>query len=437
VSEVDPEGSSPLATLVALFGRGEAVDLDVASRALPLPEADPLLSRSGTRVRAAYDVSPHADESHDWWVVSDRTAAGGRPLRRDHVLGVGGASATLAQLTVRRPVGHSLDVGTGSGVQALHLAQHCGTVTATDSVPRALTLAATTAELSGVTVELVEGDLVDPVADREFDLVVCNPPFVVGPGARFDYRDSGLPGDEMSRRAVRACASVLAEGGVAHLLVNWLHVAGADWRDRASSWVSDLAVDAWLIERDVEDPSSYVTTWLDDAGEGGDPGLRAGWLEWFRRERIEAVGFGWVVLRRGEAPHRVAVEPLLHAVDQPLGPYVCEWLDRTAWLRGRDDAALLAHPLRAAPGVRLDTAATIGTAGWEPVVSMLRLDEGFRWSLPTDDATAAVVAGCDGLRPLSDLVTVLGLATGVPVSDLTPAVCATVRGLVDRGVLLP
>jgi hypothetical protein len=122
VSEVDPEGSSPLATLVALFGRGEAVDLDVASRALPLPEADPLLSRSGTRVRAAYDVSPHADESHDWWVVSDRTAAGGRPLRRDHVLGVGGASATLAQLTVRRPVGHSLDVGTGSGVQALHLA---------------------------------------------------------------------------------------------------------------------------------------------------------------------------------------------------------------------------------------------------------------------------------------------------------------------------
>jgi hypothetical protein len=133
----------------------------------------------------------------------------------------------------------------------------------------------------------------------------------------------------------------------------------------------------------------------------------------------------------------VAVEPLLHAVDQPLGAEVAAWLDRTAWLRGRDDAALLAHPLRAAPGVRLDTASTIGEAGWEPVARMLRFDSGFRWTLPTDEPTAAMVAGCDGNRPVSDLLTVLAAATGVDADVLVPAVCAAVRGLVDRGVLLP
>jgi hypothetical protein len=230
---------------------------------------------------------------------------------------------------------------------------------------------------------------------------------------------------------------VLAEGGVAQLLVNWLHADGEDWRDRVSAWVADLGVDAWLLERDVEEPAGYVSTWLDDAGESGDSELREQWLQWFAAERIEAVGFGWVVLRRGEAPYRVGVEPLLQPVDQPLGPHIAGWLYRTAWLRGRDDAALLGHPLRAAPGVRLDTAATVGEAGWEPVARMLRFDEGFRWSLPTDEATAALVAGCDGTRPLADLVTVLAVATGVSADQLTPVVCSTVRGLVDRGVLLP
>jgi Methyltransferase small domain len=433
----DPDGLSPLATLVALFGRGQPVDVDRAPAVLPLDDAGPLLIRSGTTVRAAYDVIPHGDDSHDWWVVADRTDPAGRPQRRDHVLGVGGASLTLAQLTVRRPVSRALDVGTGSGVQALHLAGHAETVTATDSVPRALRLAATTAALSAVTVELLEGDLVDPVAERAFDLVVCNPPFVVGPAARFDYRDGGLSGDELSRRAVRACASVLADGGIAQLLVNWLHVDGEDWHERVSAWVAGLGVDAWLLERDVEEPAGYVTTWLDDAGESGDTELREQWLKWFAAERIDAVGFGWVVLRRGNAPHRVGVEPLLQPVDQPLGVEIGGWLDRTAWLRGRDDAALLAHALRAAPGVRLDTASRIGDAGWEPIARMLRFDAGFRWTLPTDEATAAVVAGCDGNRPLSDLVAVLSVATGVPVHELESAVCSTVRGLIDRGVLLP
>ena len=151
----------------------------------------------------------------------------------------------------------------------------------------------------------------------------------------------------------------------------------------------------------------------------GRPDLRydAG-LQWFETERIEAVGFGWVVLRRGGSPHRLAIEPLLHPVDQPLGPEIAGWLDRIEWLRGPDDKALLGTVLRAAPGVRLDTSARIGGAGWEPTALVLRLDEGFRWTLPTDDPTAALVAGCDGTHRLADLVDVLAIATGVSADTL-------------------
>jgi hypothetical protein len=70
-------------------------------------------------------------------------------------------------------------------------------------------------------------------------------------------------------------------------------------------------------------------------------------------------------------------------------------------------------------------------------LATLRFDTGFRRTLPTDDATAALVAGCDGTHPVGDLVTVLTLATGVDSATLAPVVCSTVRGLIDRGVLLP
>ncbi|HET7530847.1 MAG TPA: methyltransferase, partial [Mycobacteriales bacterium] len=434
---------SSRATAVRLLLLGDDVAVDEVASMLPVEEAAPLLVADGSVVRAGYDVAPHADDSHDWWVVSDRTSRSGRPVRPDHVLGVGSASTTLAQLTVRRPVRTALDIGTGCGVQALHLSRHAESVAATDVVDRAVRLAATSFALSGVEVELLAGDLVAPVADREFDLVVCNPPFVVGPSPRYAYRDadwsrrsSGAP-DGLSRRAVRSAAEVLADGGVAQLLVNWLHVRGEDWRDRVASWVSDLGVDALLLERDAQEPGDYVDTWLADAGERGDEERAEEWRRWLVDREVEAVGFGWVVLRRGSSPHRVAVETLAHHVDQPLGEVIATWLDRLAWMRTATDAELLGARLRAGDGVRLETTSAPHAGGWQPEAARLVLTAGLRWSLECDDAVAALVAGCDGSRPLGDLVTVLAAATGVAADELAGPVCATVRGLVDRGVLEP
>ena len=428
------EERDPLSLLIRVLLVGDAGGVDDVAQALPVDDLGALLMRRGDEVTCPYELSPHAQEGADWWVLSDRTDASGHPTRSDHVLGVGGASTTLAQLTVRRHVQRALDIGTGCGVQALHLAQHADRVTATDSVSRALRLAATGFALSGVDVELLEGDLAEPVADREFDLVVCNPPFVVGPSSRFAYRDSGRAGDAMSRDAVRAAAGLLAEGGVAQLLVNWLHVAGEDWRDRVADWVSDLGCDAWLIERDEQEPVDYVSTWLADAGER-EPAFAQEWLRWFDDQRGQSVGFGWVLLRRGDPPHRVAMETLVHPVDQPLGPHFAGWLDRVDWLRGVYDTALLDARLQVAPAARLDVAHA--PPDWAPLGQALLLDEGFRWQLPCDQATAAIVRGCDGQTPLRSLVAVLAAAIGVPEGELAAPAAATVRGLVDRGLLLP
>jgi release factor glutamine methyltransferase len=87
-----------------------------------------------------------------------------------------------------------VDVGTGTGAIALALAARLpdASVTAIDLSPDALALAAENAALNGLEgrVELLEGDLLAPVAGRRFDLVASNPPYVAA-GAIVDPEVSG------------------------------------------------------------------------------------------------------------------------------------------------------------------------------------------------------------------------------------------------------
>ena len=65
-----------------------------------------------------------------------------RAGQADPVLGNVPASETLARLTVRRPAGRALDLGSGCGVQGLLLARHSETVISVDVNPRALAFTA-------------------------------------------------------------------------------------------------------------------------------------------------------------------------------------------------------------------------------------------------------------------------------------------------------
>ncbi|HZE29820.1 MAG TPA: methyltransferase, partial [Actinoallomurus sp.] len=179
-------GGTPLETLLRLFW----IQVPVPDTALPFDDltALGLVEHDGDEVRARLHVEP-VESTPAGYVVSDlRTRPGDGPLRGDHVVGQGGASANLAQLVVHRPVDNLLDLGTGSGVQAVHLAGRAQRITATDLNPRAIDLAALSFALSGIEAELLTGDLFAPVEGREFDLVVSNPPFVISPDRRFGYR---------------------------------------------------------------------------------------------------------------------------------------------------------------------------------------------------------------------------------------------------------
>ncbi|HEX6685776.1 MAG TPA: methyltransferase [Candidatus Limnocylindrales bacterium] len=427
-------GGDPLDTLIRLFVVGQAEPEAAIARALkPLTLEK---ARRGGIVNgdeAGVDLEPYGR----WWVMADLPAEPGRPLPADHVLGVGGASTTLTNATIRRPVGSALDLGTGCGVQALHLKTHAQAVTATDLSKRALAFAAVNATLNGLDWELRRGDMTEAVEGRRFDLVVSNPPFVVGPGtATHTYRDSGRAGDNVCAELAAAAAGLLNPGGTMQFLANWIHVKGEDWEDRVAGWFAGSGLDVWAIQREVQDPLDYVRLWLADASEPDDPIRAAGWLDWLEAHDVSAVGFGLITARAsGHDDPVVVCEDLRQQVSQPMGERVAQWFDRREWLRRND---LLASTLRLAPGLQLRQEASFGAGeGWAVDRQLLALTDGLRWVEEIDPLILAVVSGCDGTIPLSGVFDLLAAAHGVPPDDLKNAMLPVVDHLVERGMLAP
>ena len=434
---------SPLATLTRLFLLQAPVPVADVEAALPglldrLCVAG-MLERSIGEVRARMDLRPYADDRRGWWVVSDLTPGldgTGIAVGADHVLGISSASSSLAQLTVRDPVDRALDLGTGCGVQALHLGEHAGHIVATDVNERALAMTRLNALLNGIDVDDRAGSLYDPVAGETFDLVVTNPPFVVSPGTgeRLVYRDSGLPGDEMVRRVVAGAPDHLAPGGRAQVLANWAHRTGEPWQERVAGWVEGRGVDAWVVQREVADPAEYVELWLKDAGVHGTASYAARydtWLSWFADQGIEGVGFGWINLRR------VDREPVLHLeewpfdVEQPLGPEVAHRGRRTDLLAATPDLADTHLVVR--PDVRQETSGQPGEADPETIV--LRQQRGMRRAHQADTVIAGLVGACDGDLTVGQILDALASLLDRDAAGLRADYAAEVRELVAAGFL--
>lgn len=440
---------TPLATLVRLFLLQTREPEAVVAAALPLDlvvEAG-ILDVRGGEVRALVDVRPYgADDGPEggWYITGDLDTRldvarrSGAEVRQDHVLGVGGASATLAQLVPRTPVARALDIGTGGAVQALHLSRHADEVVATDVLPRALAFARLTAELNGIGVDLREGSLTEPVSGERFDLVVSNPPFVIGAPDVHTYRDAGLPLDTLGKRLLAEVPPLLEPGGLFVVIGDWVRLAGEQRSARVASWLPAEGYDAVVVVRDEEDPAAYVSTWLRDAGEHTAPDALEryeAWLAGLESAGVQAVEFGWVLVRRhreGQGPAaRTEVLDWPHPVEQPVGPWLVERLDALVRLDGLADDALL----RLALAVRDDVVQEQhGQPGEEdPETIVLRQQRGLRHARTVSSETAGTVGACDGGIPLGVLVDAVAQVLEREVVEVRTQVLGEVRDLVREG----
>jgi len=399
-----------------------------------------LLIAEGDLIRAEVELKPYGDEAFSGWICADATPLDGQVVqpRSDFVLGASPASTTLAQLIPRRRVGKALDLGTGCGIQALHLAAHCDQVVATDLNPRALELARITMGLSGVEADLRLGSLYEPVAEDTFDLIVTNPPYVMSPPQHSGlvYREGSEAADGLMRRVVTEAASRLNHGGTLIVLGNWA-ITDQPWQQRLAEWVGPTHCDALVLQREVLDPYEYVELWLADAGLVGSPDYLdryTEWVEYFAELGIAKVGMGWIALRDHGSDHpERRFEDWPHAVHQPVGEAFDDFFEAIELSRESDEA-LCRLTWRLHPRVIQETLGTPGAA--DPQHLVLRQQFGFGRAVEPGTALAAVVGACDGDLPLGVLIDAVASITGVDGLQLRSELLPLIRTLVSDGFLL-
>ena len=224
----------PLAGLISCFMLADPISPSMAERIFATLGLDAALALNIVTRDTNDDVVATVDRVGLWhrppgdlWVASDQTALQlGTALPAEHILGVGKASLTLAEITPRHQVDTALDIGTGCGIQALHLLSHAKHDTMTEVSQRALNFARFNILLNApaldvdpnnmadrVTVDA--GNMLEPVAEHTFDLVVTNTPFVIAPTAI--HRDpclsrTGRTGDELVQELISIIDTVLADG---------------------------------------------------------------------------------------------------------------------------------------------------------------------------------------------------------------------------------
>ncbi len=111
-----------------------------------------------------------------------------------------------------------LDLGTGSGVCALAAARHARRVVAVDISQAAVRCARLNASDNQLQVDIRHGDLFEPVTGERFDLVLFNPPFLLG--APKDERDATWRSSDVATRFARGLEAHLSARGVALLLLS-------------------------------------------------------------------------------------------------------------------------------------------------------------------------------------------------------------------------
>jgi hypothetical protein len=338
-------------------------------------------------------------------IASDRYVEG----HADHVAAVHGPSATLAHLTVRRPVATALDVGTGNGIQSLLAAPQAERVVATDVNERALAFAAFNAALNGIeNVEFRRGSFFEPVAGEQFELIVTNPPYVISPESSFLFRDSGLPKDAVSEQVVRALPSQLAEGGFASVMISWVQEEGGETA-RPAAWLEGSGCDALIVYTGSDEPLSIAAQWNRSARSDSDEYAAAidRWLDYFKAEGIEQIAFGCIVLRRRAAsagrPNwiRTMRMPTMHL--EPASAQLEQIFVANDYLTGLEDGrTLLDERFVVGDNVAVEQQLRLGEDGWLVREASVNIVTGMRYSAGLDEVTTALVLGLDGTRTVRE-----------------------------------
>ena len=375
----------------------------------------------------------------DLLFVSDAFHVLGGPRAAEFVLPASTHSANFLRLTTPRdPVDRVLDLGCGCGILTLFAARHAKHVVATDISEPAIHFTRINAGLNGFdNIECRLGSVFEPVAGETFDLIVSNPPFVIGPSDQFEYRDNRLQLDEFCRILVREAPRHLNDDGHLQMLCEWVEIANEPWRRRVETWVTGLGCDAWILHSAPRAPSAYVEQRTSDiSGAGVDAGATAReWTHYFDKHDVHAVHPGMLVLRKRTGNNWLHFQNLPADVVVEAGGAVARQIAACDFLEAcSNDDSLLEASLGLADALAAYQQEEEGANG--PVI-VLRLTDGLSMDAEIDGPVAAFINLFNGERTVGECIAEFSKATSASAEQLAPDLLSIVRTFVLRGFLEP
>lgn len=441
-------------TLILLFVLGQALRVEQVTPALaPLSleqfVSAGLLETDGTLVASPVSITPY----EDILVMHDRMIPGS-PLRDDYTMGVAGTTRIVATQMIRRPdgkstVGATLDLGTGCGPLAMIAARYSKSVTGTDRNERALAYARTNAILNGFTnCRFLPGDWAEPVRGQTFDNIICNPPFVMSPGLKYMYRDSGMKGDGIAEKLIESGGAMLNPGGYQSMVCNYAHVRGCPPPERLRAWADKSGCDMLVLTRKTFDLMEYAAAWIDETEHVAPDrkwGILQEWLGAYESLGIEAISEAFIVLHKPRAdesrPRWFAMETL---PDRPGTPPFADHLidiiaarSFLASLGTDEQSALDRSCLSSSDHLRLDRQSMPTDQGWQTCKAEFSLARGHGFTIPTDETVAHVITSLDSSGSIHEKVELAASRLGVNREALMAACVRTCREMLEKGFLRP
>jgi methylase of polypeptide subunit release factors len=432
--------NTPLATLVRLLFLQLPVSTRDAEAALGRESVEALestgLAEVGERVLPRARILPIGKVL----LASDGFSRDGDDPA-DYVATYTPTARVLDSLTPRPRVGRALDVGTGSGIHALLAAQHARRVIATDVNPRAIAYTELNAALNGLrNVECRRGSLFEPVEGETFDLITCNPPYVVSPERRWVYRDSEFSDDEVSERVILAAAEHLAEGGHAAMLVSWLAFDESNPDERVLAWAEASGCDSWILSTLNSDPITHAAEWNSHlAGEALGEALDE-WTRYFDSLGVQSVSEGAVVLhKRPNGGHTARVDELDEDELDDAGDQILRAFESRAKLAelGGDDELLDAR-IGVVSSLRLDRELEPSGGRAVDVDGSVELTEGTKHTVDASADVQEVVASLDSRMRLREVIDTTADRLGLlddEVATIREEALDVTRELLELGAL--
>lgn len=455
-----PYESAPtqLSTLLRLFHFQEPVGTENASKALDPLTIEELadagfIRTDGENVRANVLIQPY----QDLLFAIDQLTRENQP--ENALMQISGSSLGVAHLMVRRPVRTSLDLGTGCGFLAALLAQHSEHVYAIDLNPTAVKFADFNCRWNGLrNVTCLEGSLTAPVRDQRFDLIVCNPPFMICPvpsvfSSRIRFKHSGQEGDEFCINLAREASQLLNEDGYFQMMFEWLELDGEDWKVKLTKSFSGTDCDVWGMRMCSQTAEMYVREWLADEKEQDwladekqkekekvdTEALYRQGVRYFHDRKVRSIGTCLLTMRRcSSRPNFLWFDEAPADQSEPYGESVSALFDTRIQMGNSTDAVLLEKKLAVSPDVGIIQKAQLESGTWEVTESELNRYRGLKYCYTeASPLLLRLVALMDGARTLRQIFELLSHEEHLASPEVIAKHLPEIRELVWFGFLIP